>query len=322
MTKETKIGLLVGMGVIILIGILISDHLSVAQRQQQAQLANGIPEIHEDMIPPAPHAVRELPAAQATRRTEPMPLPDEIPPVVTRSNAPPANTTVPAAVPQPPVAVAEARPHTIVQDVNLLMPDRQTHGQYVPVPPANVQGYGAIPSDPGAGAGLPPELFEKPMPPTPRPPSVPASKAIVHYVGKEETLSDISRKYYGTAGQWKDIYEANRSVIPNPNLVRPGVRLVIPPKPGTASANMTAAAVSGGSDNTGTAIRITAERPAKPAAPAMKTYTVKQGDTLSSIADRFTGSAANWQKLYAANKSVIKDPDRVPEGTVLQIPAN
>ena len=28
MTKETKIGLLVGMGVIILIGILISDHLS------------------------------------------------------------------------------------------------------------------------------------------------------------------------------------------------------------------------------------------------------------------------------------------------------
>ena len=81
MTKETKIGLLVGMGAIILIGILISDHLSVAQRQQQAQLANGIPEIHEDMIPPPPPVTRELTVAQATQRVDRVLTPDEMPPV-------------------------------------------------------------------------------------------------------------------------------------------------------------------------------------------------------------------------------------------------
>lgn len=319
MTKETKIGLLVGMGVIILIGILISDHLSVAQRQQQAQLANGIPEIHQDMIPPPPQVARDLPQAQATRRTEPMPLPDELPATVTRETLPTPAPAPSAATANPGVQVAAAdpKPHTIYQDVTTLLDERPVAvtQPVMPSAPAAVQGYRPIPSDPGAA--IPPGFEVVPAQPAPRVPGVQEAKAIVHYVGKEETLSDISRKYYGSAGAWKDIYEANRSVIPNPNLVRPGVRLVIPPKPGTPSANV---AASAGSNNTGTAIRITAERPAP--APAMKTYTVKSGDTLSDIADRFTGSAANWKKVYAANKDRIKDPDRLSEGTVLQIPAN
>lgn len=40
MTRETKVGLLVGMGVILLIGIIISDHLSVVQHQDPAALTD------------------------------------------------------------------------------------------------------------------------------------------------------------------------------------------------------------------------------------------------------------------------------------------
>ncbi len=49
-----------------------------------------------------------------------------------------------------------------------------------------------------------------------------------HIVGKNETLSEIARRYYGSAGKWQKIYNANRSTIKNPNTLRPGTKLIIP----------------------------------------------------------------------------------------------
>lgn len=49
------------------------------------------------------------------------------------------------------------------------------------------------------------------------------------------------------------------------------------------------------------------------------TYTVVQGDTLSGIARKLTGSA-DWKALYEANKSVVgSDPNRIYPGQVLTI---
>jgi len=49
-------------------------------------------------------------------------------------------------------------------------------------------------------------------------------------------------------------------------------------------------------------------------------YTVQPGDTLSSIAQRFYGSPADWQSLYQANRSVIKNPNVIYPGEVLNVP--
>jgi LysM repeat protein len=49
-------------------------------------------------------------------------------------------------------------------------------------------------------------------------------------------------------------------------------------------------------------------------------YTVRPGDTLSSIAQRFYGSPADWRGLYQANRSVIKNPDVIYAGEVLNVP--
>jgi LysM repeat protein len=49
-------------------------------------------------------------------------------------------------------------------------------------------------------------------------------------------------------------------------------------------------------------------------------YTVRPGDTLSSIALRFYGSRARWPVIYQANKSVITNPDSIFPGEVLTIP--
>lgn len=52
-----------------------------------------------------------------------------------------------------------------------------------------------------------------------------------------------------------------------------------------------------------------------------KTYTVKAGDTLSSIAKRFLGSVTRWREIYDLNRKVIgPDPDAITPGMVLELP--
>ncbi|NOT33868.1 MAG: LysM peptidoglycan-binding domain-containing protein [Candidatus Eisenbacteria bacterium] len=50
----------------------------------------------------------------------------------------------------------------------------------------------------------------------------------VHVVEAGESLSKIAKHYYQDANQWKKIYEANRDVIKNPDLIHPGQKLKIP----------------------------------------------------------------------------------------------
>ena len=49
-----------------------------------------------------------------------------------------------------------------------------------------------------------------------------------HTVTKRDTLYAIARTYYGDQRRWKDIYEANRNEISDPNRIRVGQRLLIP----------------------------------------------------------------------------------------------
>lgn len=51
------------------------------------------------------------------------------------------------------------------------------------------------------------------------------------------------------------------------------------------------------------AVVVTAAAPAP--APARSTYTIKSGDTLSAIAQRYTGSASRWTELYNNNAATI-----------------
>jgi LysM repeat protein len=49
-------------------------------------------------------------------------------------------------------------------------------------------------------------------------------------------------------------------------------------------------------------------------------YTVRPGDTLSSIAQRFYGNPADWRLLYQANRSEIPNPNVIYPGQVLNVP--
>jgi nucleoid-associated protein YgaU len=63
----------------------------------------------------------------------------------------------------------------------------------------------------------------------PPPPSVPpVAAARTYVVVKGDSLSRIAKQQYGDANKWPKIYEANRNIIKDPNLIYPGQTLRIP----------------------------------------------------------------------------------------------
>jgi hypothetical protein len=63
---------------------------------------------------------------------------------------------------------------------------------------------------------------ERPLPPPPPP------EPIIYTVQRGDTLRSIAARFLGDERRWREIFEANRTVIGNPDIIRPGMQLVIP----------------------------------------------------------------------------------------------
>jgi len=53
-----------------------------------------------------------------------------------------------------------------------------------------------------------------------------------------------------------------------------------------------------------------------------RSYTVRTGDTLSGIAQRFYGHADDWPYLYRINRGTVSDPNLIYTGEVLRVPTD
>ena len=104
-------------------------------------------------------------------------------------------------------------------------------------------------------------------------PVAPAPRVVVVQSG--ETLTAIARREYGDAKAWRAIHAANKEVLEDPNRIRPGMKLVI-------------------------------RALASPGSPKARTYAVKKGDTLYSIAKAAYGDGRKWDVLYEANRKPLE----------------
>ena len=166
-----------------------------------------------------------------------------------------------------------------------------------------------MPAPPGAIRGTGEASFEPPRGETSSVGTLPATTAPQkHTVAANESLSKIAARYYGasTKANIDRIHTANRSVIgPDPNKLKPGMKLLIPNVP-TSGALVPVA------------IRATASQPA-----AQQKHTVAASESLSKIAARYygTGGKANVDRIHNANRSVIgSDANKLKVGMVLIIP--
>ena len=70
---------------------------------------------------------------------------------------------------------------------------------------------------------------EEPVKARPAPPSPTAVPAARDYTIKSgDSLSKIAKEFYGNAGDWKKIFEANKDKIKDPNMIFPGQKIIIP----------------------------------------------------------------------------------------------
>ena len=99
----------------------------------------------------------------------------------------------------------------------------------IPVDPDNIQGKLVWVDEPMAedGAGGP----AAPPGDLTTGPAAPAQAAQTYKIQKDDTLSDISKRFYGRTSLWKTIAEANKQAIPNPDRLTTGVTIKIPPAP-------------------------------------------------------------------------------------------
>ncbi len=144
---------------------------------------------------------------------------------------------------------------------------------------------------------------------TPLPQGTPApgiNAPRVHVVAAGDTFSTIALREYGSKQYAKALWEHNRATIPQPNRMTIGARLAVPPL----------------HTLTGRA----PEQPRQPELPVTatanpgRTYTVKAGDTLGSIAKSQLGSTSRWKDLLTANAKTLRDPKQMKIGMTLVVP--
>ena len=69
-------------------------------------------------------------------------------------------------------------------------------------------------------------LQVKPQPPA----KEPEPEFTFYTIESGDSLSKIAKKYYGDAMKWNTLFEANREVIQNPDLIYPGQVIRVPAK--------------------------------------------------------------------------------------------
>lgn len=62
----------------------------------------------------------------------------------------------------------------------------------------------------------------------PRQPPARPSQPRIHVVVRGDTLFSLAQRYYNSRSKWRDIYDANRDQLPNPNSLQIGMSLKIP----------------------------------------------------------------------------------------------
>ena len=343
MTRETKVGLIVGMGVILLIGIIVSDHLSVVQQQEPAVLTENT-----SLKPPGNQSKRTARwdhSSRSSRTTSPSPLTGstmadrpakplplsgassrDTQPAARRApvGQPPRQLTplTPTVEPSPP-AKPKPRPRFELPQ----QPRLAANADSTPVPSlGRTQEDPRRPSgDDQTRTGLMTQHPDRVDPPAslrlksdPAVTSASTPAPVIHYVRSGQTLWQIAMQYYNDGEQWEAIARANpKSVQPNGG-VREGVRLVIPNK----------ATLTDAPPVTLSSIARQVKRQATRESSndhgdttAKRTLTVRPGDSLTSLAQQHLGSSGRWRDLYEANRDQLDSPDYLTAGLRLRLPA-
>lgn len=327
MTREQKLALIVGFALVLVVGVLISDQLSVARRPVDST-AGGLA---ASLEPTGSEVYPGFGRALETRPEPVIPIADQRQFVEFETGL---GGDLPAEQAQT-TTLADNAIQTLsdgIATVGGLIVDGQNNGI------AAMQTHNVPTLDMGE---QPVAEEQKPAWTDPRE-QAPATEASrtepkqevrpvrTHRVGEGDTLWSIAKRYYGDGSAADALAKYNEKRVGKGGVIREGASLLIPDREelglsGPAKvADATPAKAKKTEASTKSEPKQTEPKKAdaKKAKPeAGKTYTVKSGDTLQKISEKFFGTTKRWHDIAELNASAIDDVDNLKVGTVIKIPA-
>lgn len=300
MTREHKISLILGFAVALIVGVMVSDHLSKA-RQTPLGAAEENALAGADQVAQPISAVSEPSLVLVDERGRPEPL-EQI-----------AATPLPdaeAGADGPAVASADASGFEWLRDQVSGAVNDLKNGH---TPPAAVQTDAPatlVMGHPSIGPADHPDARPTPNRSAPvlSPPSPPNAQSFVLYTVKPgDSLWKLAEQHLGDGHRHTELAELNRDRIGKDGSLRVGASIKIPRS-------------GHGTDRVS---EIPASKPAFVADPpkSAKTYTVQAGDTLGEISQRMLGTSKRIADIVSANRDQIEDADDIRVGMVLKIPS-
>ena len=139
----------------------------------------------------------------------------------------------------------------------------------------------------------------------------------VHAVESGDSYWTISQRHYGTAQYFQALAEYNRRRIPDPRLMRPGMKVVVPSRELLESryAGLLPRSVDAAGEPT-QAVGFQIDPNGNPV------YSVGPKDTLTAIAQMPLGRRSRWIQIFRMNRDQLPSPHRLKPGTVLRMPAD
>lgn len=325
-TREHKLALIVGFSLVLVLGVLISDHFSKARSQQ---LATDMSPGTAERFGADTSGLRAVPAS-LERVADSGPQAFSNPPV----QLPPTSKQTPLDTPVKTEIVMGRLPEEGPQGNGLLQRlGHETVPLVVPAPLSPGEQPGGVrPIDPQTGqrqpAGLDPVRTHEPLGGGEQAPAatgprdnlvngVPRESMTRHDVREGESVYRIAQEAYGDGKLWTKLLDYNKGKISSDGAVRVGVTILLPPKDALLGKAVPASGPSAGD---------TARKPSSDGGEgkpekAGRTYVVQKGDSLSEIAQKQLGTSRRWPELVELNKSTLPDADSLVVGMTLRLPA-
>lgn len=145
-----------------------------------------------------------------------------------------------------------------------------------------------------------------------------SSKGKIHKVQYNDSLRKIAKKYYGDESRWLLIFNANQDRIQDRNSLKIGTELIIPEeKPTTQMIKAETKTETKKEITTPSLSQVVEVENAKPTA---RKHIIHQGDSLYTLAIKYYNDGTKWNKIFDANKKILKDQKSLKIGQELVIP--
>ncbi len=150
--------------------------------------------------------------------------------------------------------------------------------------------------------------------------AAPVATGNTYTVQKGQTLIDISLAVYkdkaNAIANARKIYEYNKDQMANMDRIKIGQKLRIPPIENPQQPQSKLKVIA---DSMQDKVPFMSSSTYVPA-PKSKTYTIKKGDSLWTIAQRTLGNGSRYKEIVAANKNILDGNKKLSPGTTIIIP--